>query len=91
MLFLLYINHLFQALVSIQTVHFVDDTTLYLKFKTFRDISDKVYINIELLQEILKVNRLLLNVSKTKFVILSNKTITNNIQIKFSGRTSSFA
>ena len=49
-LFLLYINDLFWGLVSIQTVHFADDMTLYRKFKTFRDISDEVEIDIGRLQ-----------------------------------------
>ena len=75
MLFLLYINDLSRALVSMQTVHFADDTTLYRRFKTFGDISDEVEIDIEHLQEWLKVNRLSLNVSETNFMILSNKSI----------------
>ena len=70
-----------------QTVHFAVDTTLYPKLKTFRDVSDGVEIDIEHLQEWLKVNRLSLNVSKTKFMILTNKSISNNIKINFSDRT----
>ena len=42
MLFLFYITDLFRALASMQTVHFANDSALYRKFKTLRDISDEV-------------------------------------------------
>ena len=74
-------------LVSKQTVYFADATTLYLNFKTFLDVSDEINIDIKRLQEWLKVNRLSLNIFKTKFIVLSNKSITNNTRIKFSNRT----
>ena len=44
--------------------HFADDTTLYRKFKTFRDNSDEVENDIELLKVWLIVNRLMSVVSK---------------------------
>ena len=54
-LFLLYINDIFRASVSMQAVHFADDKTLFLKFKTFRNISDKVEIHIKRRQEWLRL------------------------------------
>ena len=76
LLFIIYINDIIHASTVFKFIIFADDTTLYTTLDTQEDIND--ILNDELVQinNWLKVNKLSVNVAKTKamlYFLLKNK------------------
>ena len=71
LLFLLYVNNI-QNASNFNIRLFADNTLLYLK-KTSCNLEKHVYIKLDTIQRWLDVNKLSLNVSKTKYIIISTK------------------
>ena len=81
--FLMFINCLPNA-VSFLTLLFADDLTFQLSENNIREFLDKVNYELEQGSDWFNCNKLILNVSKTKFIVFgpNYKTINlNNIYI----------
>jgi len=86
-LFLLFINCLPNA-VSFLTLLFADDTTFQLSGNNIRELFDKVNNELEQASDWFNCNKLILNVSKTKFIVFgpNNKKINlNNLSLSIGG------
>ena len=71
LLFIIYINDLHKSCSNLSPIIYADDTTLYGKMSTYGNQNAATEINKELVKisNWLKINKLSLNVSKTKFMI----------------------
>ena len=82
-LFLLYINDFGSAINEIKYIQFADDTTLFNSYYDIGELNTKINMELTEVYRWLTVNKLSLNVSKTKFMIISNRQTPNvNIQIQ---------
>ena len=80
-LFLIYINDLGNACKSINYVQFADDTTLFMAGKNLSDLNNKVNSDLNNIFNWLCANKLSLNISKTKYMVISNLP-SCNVSIK---------
>jgi len=84
-LFIVFINDIRKYLTEICKLNcrvqlFADDTVVYVEGDSSEDIEDKLNKILEAIEKWLYVNKLLLNINKTKFMILKNKRkVTNRI------------
>ena len=85
LLFLLYINDIHRALNVMQTVHFADDTTLYLRADKSDIIAPIVNEELERLNQWLSANRLCLNVNKTTYMIVSDRAMIGDLDLSVGG------
>ena len=87
LLFLLYINDLSKSLTQLKSIHFADDTTLYLDMKP--SIDHTLLINTELtrVQSWINANKLSLNVQKTNYMIISNRMGHDDLNICLNGQS----
>ena len=70
LLFIIYINDLHKACTNFTPIIYADDTTLYSKLSSFKgNISTEINKELQRVNNWLKINKLSLNVSKTKFMI----------------------
>ena len=86
LLFLLYINDLPQA-SAFQPVLFADDTCLFSKSNCMRTVQAAVNGKIKHVNDWLISNKLTLNCSKTKFVVLTRSHELQKIKINVVART----
>ena len=88
LLFLLYINDLRFSLRHAITSHFADDTSIIYASKITKTIETNLNYDLKCVSEWLRLNRLSLNVSKTKLLFFrsKNKLIPHNISIKIQGK-----
>ena len=84
LLFLLYINDL-PNFTNFNVKLFADDTFLSLESKNYKDLQKNVNEEMKNVSKWLTINKLTLNVSKTKYMVISNKKKPpdNDFQIKF--------
>ena len=84
LLFLLFINDLPNASKHLKFYVFADDTNLYYDSETFDDVIKKVNKGLKHVKRWLDSNRLLLNISKTNYIIFhsSASSVPNDISIK---------
>ena len=84
LLFLLYINDLKYSMKYSTTSHFADDTSIIYASKALKTLESKLNCDLKSVSEWLKLNRLSLNVGKTKLLIFhsKNKSEFNDISIK---------
>jgi len=68
LLFILYINDLPHALTHSSPILFADDTSLYLSHTSLKEVTSRANIDLELLYEWFKANRLSLNIPKTQYI-----------------------
>ena len=80
LLFLLYINHLPQAF-AFQNVSFADDTCLFFKSNCMNTLQAAVNGEIKHVDDWLISNKLTLNCSKTKFMVLTRSHELQKIKI----------
>ena len=86
-LFLMFINCLPNA-VSFLTLLFEDDLTFQLSGNNIREFFDKVNYELEQASDWFNCNKLILNVSKSKFIVFgpNNKKINhNNLLLSIGG------
>lgn len=79
-LFLLYINDLNIVSNIVRMIMFADDTNLFLTGKSVKEIEESLNRELGLLAEWFQANLLSVNVSKTGYIIFSNK-INDGIKI----------
>ena len=99
LLFLIYINHLHNAIKFSTVHHFADNTNLLVSNSCINKIQDQINLDLKYLCKLLKANKISLNASKTKVLIFrhQNKLIMYrkkpedklskwNITIKIAGK-----
>ena len=82
LLFIIYINDMKNSLSHLKVVHFADDSTLYLDYNKNSDISPQINSELNEIKIWLMSNKLYLNVSKTKYMIISNRDGPINLNLK---------
>ena len=88
LLFLLYINDLNLSIKASTVSHFADDTSILYASKKSKTLESVLNYDLKLCVEWLKVNRLSLNVEKSKLLIFQTRnsiTDYDNISIKLDG------
>lgn len=85
LLFLLYINDMSNSSPEAQLVHFADDTTMFRSGNNFDTLVASINSQLVSVDEWLCVNRLSLNVSKTTYMVISNRDIPPLIDIRIRG------
>ena len=70
LLFLIYLNDVFQD-IDYETILYADDATVVIHAKTLFDLFRAANKSLTIIHNNLLVNKLTLNISKTKFVILT--------------------
>lgn len=83
LLFLLYINDMAACSRKLSFIHFADDTKAVEEGDNLQDLCVVVNRELALMDKWLRCNRLSLNVSKTSYMIISNKNriIDNSVKI----------
>lgn len=83
LLFIIYINDLNLVANHCRVVHFADDTTLYHSNSKFTDAVSNINDDLLRVQEWLQCNRLSVNVTKTNYMIITNKIIPDDCPVRF--------
>ena len=88
LLFLIYINDLNVAINFSTVHHFADDTNLLIIGKSLKSIKKRANIDLKLLYNWLKANKISLNSSKTEAILFRhpNKTINYDLKLKIDGK-----
>ena len=74
LLFLVYIADMQRALDKMLVIHYADDSTLYLRYSKNQDVSNLINIELQSLSNWLSANKLFLNIQKTKYMIVHNRS-----------------
>ena len=77
LLFIIYMNDLPTCVKEAEITMYADDTSLYKPFRTAQDLSDELIPAFVKICEWLKMNKLALNVLKTKFMIIGTSQRLN--------------
>ena len=85
LLFTLYINDMANACGDLESLHFADDTTLFLRGNNISSDVLKVNSGLDVLDEWLKANKLVLNLEKTTHMIIGNHLVSNTTPICMRG------
>ncbi len=80
-LFVLYINYICKVSKVLKMVLFADDTNLYCSGKSLEQLLITVEIKLRVFKKWFDDNRLSLNLSKTKFIIFSNRQSNNKVKL----------
>ena len=84
LLFLLYVNDMYRSAPDLSFIHYADDTTISFQSDNFATVKTVMERGLLSINEWLNVNRLALNVDKTSFMVITNKTIPDDFQICIS-------
>ena len=84
-LFLMYINDMSQC-SELDFIHFADDTTVVASDDTESGLFVKVNRGLSHIDKWLSVNRLSLNIKKTKYMIITNKALLNRSKLKIRNK-----
>jgi hypothetical protein len=82
LLFILYINDLLTVTEYCCVNLFADDTLIYISGTNLNDIIDRLNSDLNVVSDWLKVNRLKLNVDKTKFQIVSRSPASQLVNVR---------
>ena len=86
-LFILYINDICNLSKLLELILFADDTNSFYTGSNLEDISKVILIELDKITVWFSLNKLSLNVSKTNYMIFSNKKLTSNkANIYFNGQ-----
>lgn len=85
LLFILYINDIVKVTDHAKVVMFADDTTITVKAKTYEDAIHLMNNDFNKILNWLNLNKLMLNVDKTKCMIFSSKSINTSKYITLGG------
>jgi hypothetical protein len=88
LLFLLYINDLFNAIPYSQANLFADDTMLFLQNSSLKSLTKRINLDLKCLCNWLNANMISLNASKTELLIFHHqrRQIDYDIKIKIGGK-----
>ena len=86
LLFLIYINDLRKAIQYCKVHDFADDTNLFHRSKSVKNLNKQISRDMKLLNNWLSANKISLNVEKTELVIFKSprKVLLDEIKIKLS-------
>ena len=79
LLFILYINNITKCLKYCTAKNFADDTLVYIIADSIDDAISKLNEDLAILYKLLCQNKLKLNVSKTKGMIITNQNVDKNV------------
>ena len=87
LLFLMYINDLYQSIKYSTTRHYADDTCLLNKNKSLKRLKKLLNLDLKILTAWLKANKISLNASKTEILIFRNpkKPLNYDLKLKLDG------
>ena len=85
LMFSLTINDLYKCLRYSQSILYADDTTIYLVGKSVRFLRVKLQADLNSLSEWLRLNRLKLNVKKTKYMLFNKESLNLDIELTVEG------
>ena len=77
LLFLIYINDLPHSTQDSSYILFADDTSVFCKGNDLQTLFNLVNLQLEKISNWMKVNKLILNVDKTNYIIFGTRNITN--------------
>lgn len=80
-LFILYINDICKVSKLLKFVLFADDTNLYCSGKSLEQLLNTVERELKVLKKWFDINKLSVNLNKTKFIIFGNRQINNQVKI----------
>ncbi len=80
-LFILYINDICNVSNILKLILFADDTNLFRTGPDLNTLCNELTCELKKLYTWFNVNKLSLNISKTKFMVFSNKTVNADIKI----------
>ena len=80
LLFIIYINDLPNSLKVTSAIMFADDSTIYKSHSNLRELFSVANTDLALLSEWFKSNKLLLNPSKTKYILFHHARKTPNTE-----------
>ena len=87
LLFILYINDIYNTVPGIDVKLFADDINLFLSGKNLVDLCSKENSSLEQLFKLFVVNRLDLNIDKTCYSVLGVKSLGNiNLELKINDK-----
>lgn len=72
-LFLLYVNDIVKSIVHSKLALFADDTLIYISGKNVQDAVNKLNEDLSRVNAWLNVNKLKLNIDKTKFMVINSR------------------
>lgn len=81
LLFIIYINDLCNCLLYLDALHFADDTTLFIGGSNLRLIETMTNDDLTRLTDWLCVNRLSLNLDKTKYMLMTKRNDHSDVNI----------
>ena len=92
-IFLIYINDQGRAIIYSKLYNFPDDTAILYSDHNPKRLKKRINIDLKLLLQWLKANRIQLNVAKTEVVLFKNKSkrVNYNIKIKLDGKLIRFS
>lgn len=81
-LFLMYINDMYRSAPDVQFVHYADDTTVFDSGNDICILTGEINRNLQHVDRWLQCNRLSLNVTKTSYIIFSNRAVPENVSVQ---------
>lgn len=81
LLFLIYISDMPNAIKHGTTISYADDTTILISNNNFEDLYIQAYENMNSLMEYLNVNKLKINLQKTKYILFRPNSKRNVLDI----------
>lgn len=81
-LFIMYINEISEVLNKSQCILFADDTSLYCSGKDPELLLNTVETELKILKKWFDVNKLSINLHKTKYIVFGNKVVNKPCRIK---------
>ena len=82
LLFNIYVNDMVNATKILKFIQFADDTTVFLSGSNIHRIADIFNVELKLLETWLTSNKLSINISKTKYMIISHNNIPVDISLE---------
>ena len=84
-LFILYVNDMCNVSSVVKSILFADDTNLFLVGDDLKEVCETMSFELDKMSRWFQANKLSLNVSKTNFMIFSNKKCDDNFKISING------
>ena len=86
LLFLVYINDLYNAIIHSKVFHFADDTNLLTICNNYKQLQKQVNLDLKILYQWMLANMITLNTSKTEFIIFHKSGVKPpQLKIKLNG------
>jgi len=89
LLFILYINDIVQCLKLLKFILFADDTSIFFSSRSIKELQIVINEELDKLRNWFRLNKLLLNANKTKFILFGVKSkLCNylNFSLKIDGK-----